>query len=87
MTARILIVEDELAIREMLTFVMEQHGFTTSAAEDFDSAIALLKEPYPDLILLDWMFPGGSGIQLAKRLKQDEFTRQIPIIMLTARGE
>lgn len=68
-------------------FVMEQHGFTTSAAEDFDSAIALLKEPYPDLILLDWMFPGGSGIQLAKRLKQDEFTRQIPIIMLTARGE
>ncbi len=87
MTARILIVEDELAIREMLTFVMEQHGYTTSAAEDFDSALALLKEPYPDLILLDWMFPGGSGIQFAKRLKQDEFTRQIPIIMLTARGE
>ncbi len=55
MTARILIVEDELAIREMLTFVMEQHGFTTSAAEDFDSAIALLKEPYPrsDFIGLD----------------------------------
>ncbi|MGL5408442.1 MAG: response regulator, partial [Shewanella sp.] len=87
MTARILIVEDELAIREMLTFVMEQHGFITAAAEDFASAIALLKEPYPDLILLDWMFPGGSGIQLAKRVKQDEFTRNIPIIMLTARGE
>ncbi|MGL4613955.1 MAG: phosphate regulon transcriptional regulator PhoB [Shewanella sp.] len=87
MTARILIVEDELAIREMLTFVMEQHGFITAAAEDFDAAVALLKEPYPDLILLDWMFPGGSGIQLAKRIKQDEFTRQIPIIMLTARGE
>ncbi|MBB1269263.1 phosphate regulon transcriptional regulator PhoB [Shewanella sp. SR44-3] len=87
MTARILIVEDESAIREMLIFVMEQHGFTTVAAEDFDSAIALLQEPYPDLIILDWMFPGGSGIQLAKRLKQDEFTRQIPIIMLTARGE
>jgi len=87
MTARILIVEDESAIREMLTFVMDQHGFTTAAAEDFDSAIELLAEPYPDLILLDWMFPGGSGIQLAKRLKQDEFTRQIPIIMLTARGE
>ncbi|MCH1918381.1 phosphate regulon transcriptional regulator PhoB [Shewanella sp. A3A] len=87
MTARILIVEDEAAIREMLTFVMEQHGFATSAAEDFESASALLTEPYPDLILLDWMFPGGSGIQFAKTLKQDEFTRQIPIIMLTARGE
>ncbi|MCL1073537.1 phosphate regulon transcriptional regulator PhoB [Shewanella dokdonensis] len=87
MTARILIVEDELAIREMLTFVMEQHGFAASGAEDFDSAMAQLKEPYPDLILLDWMFPGGSGIQFAKSLKQDEFTRKIPIIMLTARGE
>ncbi|MGI2261155.1 phosphate regulon transcriptional regulator PhoB [Shewanella sp. GXUN23E] len=87
MTARILIVEDELAIREMLTFVLEQHGFSTCAAEDFDSAIALMTEPYPDLVLLDWMFPGGSGIQLAKKLKQDEYSRQIPIIMLTARGE
>lgn len=87
MTARILIVEDELAIRDMLTFVLEQHGFNTIAAEDYDSALARLSEPYPDLVLLDWMFPGGSGIQLAKRLRQDEFTRQIPIIMLTARGE
>ncbi|MFT5789781.1 MAG: two-component system phosphate regulon response regulator PhoB [Shewanella sp.] len=87
MTARILIVEDELAIREMLTFVLEQHGFTTTSAEDYDSALDMLAEPYPDLVLLDWMFPGGSGIQLAKRLRQDEFTRHIPIIMLTARGE
>ena len=87
MTARILIVEDELAIREMLTFVLEQHGFTTTAAEYYDSALDMLTEPYPDLVLLDWMFPGGSGIQLAKRLRQDEFTRHIPIIMLTARGE
>ncbi|MGB0893996.1 MAG: phosphate regulon transcriptional regulator PhoB [Parashewanella sp.] len=87
MTARILIVEDELAIKEMLTFVLEQHGFATISAEDYDSAVSSLKEPYPDLVLLDWMFPGGSGIQFAKHLKQDEFTRQIPIIMLTARGE
>ncbi|WOT04260.1 phosphate regulon transcriptional regulator PhoB [Shewanella youngdeokensis] len=87
MTARILIVEDELAIREMLTFVLEQHGFITSGAEDYESALDMLTEPYPDLVLLDWMFPGGSGIQLAKRLREDEFTRHIPIIMLTARGE
>ncbi|MGM8892243.1 response regulator, partial [Psychrobacter sp. 1Y1] len=57
MTARILIVEDELAIREMLTFVLEQHGYTTVAAEDYDSALDMLTEPYPDLVLLDWMFP------------------------------
>ncbi|MBM7071578.1 phosphate regulon transcriptional regulator PhoB [Shewanella sp. 202IG2-18] len=87
MTARILIVEDELAIREMLTFVLEQHGFSTISAEDYDSAVSAIQEPYPDLVLLDWMFPGGSGIQFAKHLKQDEFTRQTPIIMLTARGE
>ncbi|MCE9678102.1 phosphate regulon transcriptional regulator PhoB [Shewanella sp. AS1] len=87
MTARILIVEDELAIREMVAFVLEQHGFTTTTAEDFDSALDMLSEPYPDLVLLDWMFPGGSGIQLAKKLRQDEYTRHIPVIMLTARGE
>ncbi|MBV7317564.1 phosphate regulon transcriptional regulator PhoB [Shewanella sp. NIFS-20-20] len=87
MTARILIVEDELAIREMLTFVLEQHGFQTSVAEDVDSALSMMAEPYPDLILLDWMLPGGSGIQVAKKIKQDEFSRKIPIIMLTARGE
>ncbi|WP_133406313.1 phosphate regulon transcriptional regulator PhoB [Parashewanella tropica] len=87
MTARILIVEDELAIREMLTFVLEQHGFSTVSAADYDSAVSALQEPFPDLVLLDWMFPGGNGIQFAKHMRQDEFTRQIPIIMLTARGE
>ncbi|MGL4476347.1 MAG: phosphate regulon transcriptional regulator PhoB [Shewanella sp.] len=87
MPARILIVEDELAIREMLTFVLEQHGFITSEADDVESALSMMTEPYPDLILLDWMLPGGSGIQVAKKIKQDEYSRQIPIIMLTARGE
>jgi len=87
MTSRILIVEDELAISDMLIFILEQAGFTPVAAEDFDAAVAMLVEPYPDLILLDWMFPGGGGIQFAKRIRRDEFTRQIPIIMLTARGE
>lgn len=87
MTARILIVEDELAIREMLTFALEQSDFTISCAENFNTALSMLVEPYPDLILLDWMIPGGSGIQLAKKLKQQEFLRHIPIIMLTARGQ
>lgn len=87
MAAKILIVEDELAIAEMLTFVLEKQGFNTVAADNFDTAINMLVEPYPDLILLDWMFPGGDGIQLAKHLKSNDHTAKIPIIMLTARGE
>ncbi|GAA5185937.1 phosphate regulon transcriptional regulator PhoB [Ferrimonas gelatinilytica] len=87
MTANILIVEDETAIREMLVFVLEQHGFRTTTAADFDQGLKAVQEPYPDLILLDWMLPGGSGVQLAKRLRGEAHTRGIPIIMLTARGE
>lgn len=71
----------------MLVFVLEQNGFQAIEAEDYDSAIAAMVEPYPDMVLLDWMLPGGSGIQIAKKFKQNEHTRQIPIIMLTARGE
>ena len=87
MSRSILIVEDEAPIREMLSFVLEQAGFTVIEAEDYDVGLEKVKEPYPDLILLDWMLPGGSGVQLAKKLKQHEFTREIPVIMLTARGE
>ena len=87
MSRRILIVEDEAPIRDMLCFVLEQNGYQASTAADFDSAINQLVEPYPDLVLLDWMLPGGSGIQIAKKMKQHELTRSIPIIMITARGE
>lgn len=87
MARKILIVEDEAPIREMLSFVMEQHGYQPIEAGDFKNALAQIVEPYPDMILLDWMLPGGSGIQLAKHIKGQEHTRHIPIIMLTARGE
>lgn len=87
MSRRILVVEDEAPIREMLCFVLEQKGYEPIEAEDYDTALALLCEPYPDLILLDWMLPGGSGINLIKHLKRDEFTKKIPVVMLTARGE
>ena len=87
MSRRILIVEDEAPIREMLSFVMEQHGYQAVEAHDFDAAVGKIAEPYPDMVLLDWMLPGGSGIQLAKKIKGDDLTRNIPIIMLTARGE
>lgn len=87
MVRRILVVEDETAIGEMVCFVLEQNGFQTVQADDYDSAIAQLIEPYPALILLDWMIPGGSGIQLIAHMKRDQLTRNIPIMMLTARGE
>ncbi|ALP42921.1 phosphate regulon transcriptional regulator PhoB [Aeromonas schubertii] len=87
MAKRILVVEDEAPIREMLSFVLEQKGYDVIEAQDFDDGLVKLKEPYPELILLDWMLPGGSGIQFLKQLKQEELTRQIPVVMLTARGE
>ncbi|MBA3988297.1 phosphate regulon transcriptional regulator PhoB [Aliidiomarina maris] len=87
MARKILIVEDEAPIREMLAFVMEQHGYQPVEAGDFERGLAAITEPYPDMILLDWMLPGGSGVQLAKQIKSQEHTRHIPIIMLTARSE
>ncbi|MBP4040376.1 MULTISPECIES: phosphate regulon transcriptional regulator PhoB [Aeromonas] len=87
MAKRILVVEDEAPIREMLCFVLEQKGYETVEAEDYADGLAKVREPYPELIVLDWMMPGGSGIQFIKQLKQDEMTRQIPVVMLTARGE
>ncbi|CAJ1805731.1 winged helix-turn-helix domain-containing protein [Aeromonas salmonicida] len=85
MAKRILVVEDEAPIREMLCFVLEQKGYETIEAEDYADGLAKVCEPYPELIVLDWMMPGGSGIQFIKQLKQDEVTRQIPVVMLTAR--
>ncbi|MFT5023619.1 MAG: two-component system phosphate regulon response regulator PhoB, partial [Colwellia sp.] len=87
MNRQILVVEDEAPIREMITFVLEQNGFNAIEAEDYEQAKAKIIEPYPDLILLDWMLPGGTGVKLAKSLKQNEYTRAIPIIMLTARAD
>jgi len=84
---KILLVEDEAAIREMTTMALERAGFGVVAAEDASSAERLLSDGLPDLILLDWMLPGGSGIELARRLRRDEYTREVPIIMLTARSE
>ncbi|WP_354624523.1 phosphate regulon transcriptional regulator PhoB [Psychromonas sp. MME2] len=86
MATRILVVEDEIDIREMLCYVIDQHGYQCTEADSYSSAVKQLIEPYPDLILLDWMFPGGSGIKLLQYLKQDEILRKIPVIMLTARG-
>ena len=87
MSAKILIVEDEPAIQELLAFNVEQAGFLALRAEDTDSAWRQIRSHAPDMILLDWMLPNTSGVILAKQLRADARTRDIPIIMLTARGE
>jgi len=87
MSARILIVEDEPAIQELLAFNVMQAGFQALRAGDAESAWQQISSSVPNLILLDWMLPNTSGITLAKQLRSDARTRDIPIIMLTARGE
>jgi two-component system, OmpR family, phosphate regulon response regulator PhoB len=87
MQARILIVEDDPAIRDMLAFALRSNGFEPILAIDAKDALCQLADQLPDLILLDWMLPGGSGLDLARRWRREPNTRDIPIIMLTARGE
>ena len=86
MTATVLIVEDEPAIRQMLGFALVAEGYSFLEAGDVEAAFQVLKSCTPDLILLDWMLPGLSGLDLARRLKRDPETAAIPIIMLTAKG-
>jgi two-component system phosphate regulon response regulator PhoB len=86
-SAHLLVVEDEIAQMELLRYNLEKEGFTVSTAEDGDEALLLAQEEGPDAILLDWMLPSTSGIEVCRQLKQGEETREIPVIMLTARGE
>ncbi|MGA7965997.1 MAG: phosphate regulon transcriptional regulator PhoB [Gammaproteobacteria bacterium] len=84
---RILVVEDEEPIRQMMRFSLERAGFRVGEAGDARAARLEITERPPDLVLLDWMLPGTSGIDLARELKADEATRELPIIMVTARAE
>ncbi|MCR4299816.1 MAG: phosphate regulon transcriptional regulator PhoB [Gallionella sp.] len=86
-SAKILIVEDEPAIQELLAFNVMRAGFQAVCAEDADSMWRQIQGQTPDLILLDWMLPGASGVVLARQLRSDARTGDIPIIMLTARSE
>jgi len=83
----ILVVEDEEAIREMLVMALEQAGLTVIAVASAELAQETLAENLIDMILLDWMLPGISGVELARRLKNDAGYKDLPIILLTARGE
>lgn len=83
----ILIVEDEAPIRDMLRFALERNEFKVSEAGDVQSARLAIASQRPDLLLLDWMLPGVSGVEFARELKKDDNTRDLPIIMVTARSE
>lgn len=87
MSVHILVVEDEPAIQELIAANLKLAGYSVLRAEDGEQAIALVRDKVPDLILLDWMLPGVSGVQLARRFRSDERTHDVPIIMLTARSE
>ena len=87
MLKQILIVEDEAAIREMIALAVSRAGMTPVHAADVRAAQEAIANKVPDLILLDWMLPGVSGIDYARRLRRDDLTRSVPVIMLTARGE
>lgn len=83
----ILIVEDEPAQREMLTYNMQKSGYAVLIAEDGEEGMLVAEESLPDVIILDWMLPKLSGIEVCRQLKRRRETRAIPVIMLTARGE
>lgn len=87
MTPHVLVVEDEDALAELLQYNLKKEGFRVSLAADGEEAIMLVEERQPDVILLDWMLPKVSGIEVCRRLRGRQETRNIPIIMLTARGE
>ena len=87
MKGKILLVEDEAPIREMLGYTLMKEGYTLREAADVEQARPILADDRPDLVLLDWMLPGMSGAEYARRIRNNPDTSDIPIIMLTARGE
>ena len=84
-TSKVLIVDDEFAIRDMLRKALEIADFEVIEAENISDAHGLIVDERPNIVLLDWMLPGGSGVELLRRLKRDETTRELPVIMLTAK--
>ena len=83
----VLIVEDEREIREMIAFALERAGFRVLEASSAEAAIEQLEGLLPDLVVVDWMLPGSTGIELVRRIRRDAHTAQLPLLMLTARGE
>lgn len=84
---RILAVEDEKEIRELLQYSISRSGYEVTTVDDAESALESLQNQLPDLVLIDWMLPRMSGLELAKRIRHDAYSKDLPLIMLTARGE
>jgi two-component system phosphate regulon response regulator PhoB len=87
MAATILVVEDEPAIQELISYSLRQAGYVVFCAEDAEQAMSVVNDALPDLVLLDWMLPGMSGVEFARMLRHASRTKTIPIIMLTARAD
>ena len=87
MAHKILIVEDEPEIRELLAFTLSREGYDVLEAETAEAALVKMDSRMPDLALVDWMLPGMDGVELARRIRRDEVGSDLPIIMLTARGD
>ncbi|MEZ5898615.1 MAG: phosphate regulon transcriptional regulator PhoB [Hyphomicrobiaceae bacterium] len=87
MAARILIVEDEEALVTLISYNLEASGYQVVTASTSDDAAFMLKDSPPDLVILDWMLPGTSGIEICRQIRANPATRNLPVIMLTARGE
>ena len=87
MVQKVLLVEDELAIRQMLLFVLQDSGFEVLQAQNTQEAMQYISENAIDLLILDWMLPGISGVELCSRLKKESAYKHIPVIMLTAKAE
>lgn len=87
MANKLLIIEDEPDLRELLSFTLSREGYDVMEAETAETALQMLDSKLPDLAIVDWMLPGMDGIELVKRLRRDDVTENLPIIMLTARGE
>ena len=85
MNNKILIVEDEKDIRDLIIYALEAKGYETISADDGEKALKMLKENKPDLVILDWMLPSVSGLEICRNIRRDENIKNIPIIMLTAK--
>ena len=87
MAAKVLVVEDEEALSDLLSYNLEKEGFEVAICRDGDDALIMVEEGAPDLVLLDWMLPNVSGIEICRQLRARVETKEVPVIMLTARGE
>ncbi|MGA2088449.1 MAG: response regulator, partial [Stellaceae bacterium] len=87
MRPSVLVVEDETALLTLLRYNLEKEGFTVSSAHDGEEALLQLKEAKPDAVLLDWMLPRVSGIEVCRQIRRTPAWKDLPVIILTARGE